>query len=57
MTALRSDSVAMDATIAGSKKDEKSFGPIRGGHLLARLAASDVDIEAAQALRFRVFYD
>lgn len=57
MTTLRSESTAMDATVAGSKRDEKLFGPIRGGHLLARLAECDADIEAAQALRYRVFYD
>ena len=57
MTALRSDSATMDAIIADPQKDEKPFGPIRSGHLLARLAANDADIEAAQALRYRVFYD
>lgn len=57
MTASRSDSATMDATIAAPQKNEKPFGPIRSGHLLARLAASDADIEAAQALRYRVFYE
>jgi putative hemolysin len=31
--------------------------PIRAGNLEARLAASDADIECAQALRYRVFYE
>jgi putative hemolysin len=33
------------------------FEPIRAGNLLARLAFTEADIDAAQALRFRVFYD
>lgn len=57
MTALRSDSAAMDAAVAGFKRDRTPFGPIRSGNLLARLADSDADIDAAQALRFRVFYE
>jgi putative hemolysin len=47
----------MDATIDAPQKSDKPFGPIRSGHLLARLAVNDADIEAAQALRYRVFYD
>lgn len=57
MTVLRSDSATMDATIDAPQKSDKPFGPIRSGHLLARLAVNDADIEAAQALRYRVFYD
>jgi putative hemolysin len=57
MTALRSDSATMDATVAAPQKSDQPFGPIRSGHLLARLAVGDADIEAAQALRYRVFYD
>jgi putative hemolysin len=33
------------------------FEPLSAGNLLARVAASDADIDAAQALRYRVFYD
>jgi putative hemolysin len=33
------------------------FEPVSAGNLLARVAASDADIDAAQALRYRVFYD
>jgi len=32
------------------------FSPIECGGLIARLAGSDADIDAAQALRYRVFY-
>src|SRR3954468_14956665 len=37
--------------------DGVPFEPIRAGNLLARLALGDSDIDAAQALRYRVFYD
>ena len=33
------------------------FRPIESGSLIARLAVSEADIDAAQALRYRVFYD
>jgi len=33
------------------------FGELRGGHLGVRLASNAAEIDAAQALRYRVFYD
>ena len=33
------------------------FAPIQAGNLTARLAGVPEDIDAAQALRFRVFYE
>jgi len=34
----------------------EAFAPIEAGRLVARLACSEADIDAAQALRYRVFY-
>lgn len=56
MTAWRADNTAVDA-VAGDKENCVPFAPIRAGNLLARLAATDADVEAAQALRFRVFFE
>jgi L-ornithine Nalpha-acyltransferase len=56
MTLRRSGNAAVDAVVAGPGREGVPFAPIRAGNLLARLAASDADIDAAQALRFRVFY-
>jgi putative hemolysin len=33
------------------------FGELRGGHLGVRVASNPAEIDAAQALRYRVFYD
>lgn len=40
------------ATLSGN-----SFEPIRAGNLIARLATSSAEIDAAQALRYRVFFE
>lgn len=37
--------------------DSAALEPIRSGNLVARLATSAADIDAAQALRYRVFYE
>lgn len=37
--------------------ETKTFPPIEAGELIARLAETEADIDAAQALRYRVFYD
>jgi putative hemolysin len=37
--------------------DAHVFGEIRSGALGARLAVTQAEIEAAQTLRYRVFYD
>jgi putative hemolysin len=36
---------------------EAGFGELRSGHLGVRLAVSEAEVDAAQALRYRVFYD
>ncbi len=36
---------------------ERSFGELRAGQLGVRIAASEADLDAAQALRYRVFYE
>ncbi|PPR10759.1 MAG: hypothetical protein CFH41_01334 [Alphaproteobacteria bacterium MarineAlpha11_Bin1] len=38
-------------------KSSAAFDPIKVGNLVARLAFDDAEIEAAQALRYRVFYE
>lgn len=38
-------------------KFSTAFDPIEVGNLVARLATNDAEIEAAQALRYRVFYE
>ena len=38
-------------------KSAADFEPIKIGNLVARLAVDETEIEAAQALRFRVFYE
>jgi putative hemolysin len=42
---------------AVAEVSEKSFAPIRMANLTARLARTEEDIDAAQALRYRVFYE
>jgi len=37
--------------------DSASFKPIRNGSLVARLAGNEADVDAAQALRYRVFFE
>ncbi|MBO1073260.1 GNAT family N-acetyltransferase [Roseomonas marmotae] len=36
---------------------EAGFGELRAGHLGVRIAISDEEVEAAQALRYRIFYE
>lgn len=43
----------MDVT----RSREHRLGELRAGHLGVRLAEADADIDAAQALRYRVFYE
>ncbi|MGE5538339.1 MAG: GNAT family N-acetyltransferase [Gemmatimonas sp.] len=51
-----SDSAAVSA-LAQKGKDGVPFDPIRAGNLVARVAFGEADIDAAQALRYRVFYE
>ena len=41
----------------GAELPTEAFEPIHVGNLVARLAGSAAEIEAAQSLRYRVFYD
>lgn len=42
--------------MAATKFNKQSFDPIQAGNLIVRLAATDAEIDAAQALRYRVFF-
>ncbi len=44
------------ATLHVADTETAYFSPIESGNLIARLAENEDDIEAAQALRYRVFY-
>lgn len=57
MTAWRAEFTALGAAVARDEREGTPFAPIRAGNLLARLAVTDADVDAAQALRFRVFYE
>lgn len=47
----------LPASIRGDAKLAAGFGELRAGTLGVRLAASPAEIDAVQALRYRVFYD
>lgn len=47
----------MSAGLALRTATPIDFGELRGGHLGVRLATTDAEIDAAQALRYRIFYD
>jgi putative hemolysin len=42
---------------SGAAKARGDFGELRGGNLGVRIATTPAEIDAAQALRYRVFYD
>ncbi len=44
-------------SIAAALGDERSFGELRAGQLGVRIAMSGAELDAAQALRYRVFYE
>ncbi len=44
-------------SLAARRTDGRSFGELRAGHLGVRIAVSGADLDAAQALRYRVFYE
>ena len=46
----------LDTTTAEAPSPD-GFGELRAGHLGVRIASSPAEIDAAQALRYRVFYD
>ncbi len=47
----------MTVTKSGAAEARNDFGELRGGNLGVRIAATPAEIDAAQALRYRVFYD
>jgi len=49
--------IAADDSGQFPEPDRLRFTPVRAGALEVRLAASDAEIDAAQALRYRVFYE
>ena len=42
--------------IAGSRTVNRPFAELRGGNLGVRIACSAAEVDAVQALRYRVFY-
>ncbi len=40
-----------------AEPEGRGFGELRGGHLGVRIATSEAEIDAVQALRWRVFYE
>ncbi len=58
MTISRPDLVAMPRDLAPSLVSERPpFGELRAGNLGLRIASTPGEVDALQALRFRVFYD
>lgn len=55
MTVARSETAALNASLG--RHGDAPLGTIRAGHLVARLAVGAAEIDAAQALRYRVFYE
>lgn len=55
MTVARSETAALNASLG--RQGGAPVGAIRAGNLVARLAVGAADIDAAQALRYRVFYE
>jgi L-ornithine Nalpha-acyltransferase len=48
--------MTVEQTIAGTRTDHRPFPELRGGNLGVRIANSAAEIDAVQALRYRVFY-
>ncbi|MCK8783253.1 GNAT family N-acetyltransferase [Roseomonas sp. NAR14] len=49
--------ISPSATPLAGRDDEAGFGEQRSGRLGVRVAASEAEIDAGQALRYRVFYE
>jgi putative hemolysin len=56
MTVVHSEKAGLNASPV-EPKGNAPLGLLRSGNLVARLAVGAADIDAAQALRFRVFYE
>jgi putative hemolysin len=48
--------MTFEQMIAGTRTDQRPFPELRGGNLGVRVACSAAEIDAVQALRYRVFY-
>jgi putative hemolysin len=48
--------MTFEQMIAGTRTDHRPFPELRGGNLGVRVACSAAEIDAVQALRYRVFY-
>ncbi|MGH2928468.1 MAG: GNAT family N-acetyltransferase, partial [Solirubrobacteraceae bacterium] len=55
MTVARSETAALNTSLG--RRGDAPLGAIRAGNLVARLAVGAAEIDAAQALRYRVFFD
>ena len=51
------DEAPPQAAPVASSPRPTDFGELRGGHLGVRVATTEAEIDAGQALRYRVFYD
>src|SRR6185312_8533190 len=47
----------MQDPIGATEREEPGFGELRAGNLGVRIATSPSEIDAVQALRFRVFFE
>jgi putative hemolysin len=53
---MNADPPAVPSQLAGSNQDETPYQELRAGNLGVRIASAAAEIDAVQALRFRVFY-
>ena len=49
--------MTLQGAIGAAASDEPGFGELRAGKLGVRIATSDAEMDAVQALRFRVFFE
>jgi putative hemolysin len=49
--------MTVDRPVGPPPVDDGHFGELRGGHLGVRIASTDAEIDAVQALRYRVFFE
>src|SRR5689334_3429165 len=49
--------MTVQGAIGATANDEPGFGELRAGNLGVRIATSEAELEAVQALRFRVFFE
>src|SRR5690242_3945498 len=49
--------MTLQGAIGAAASDEPGFGELRAGKLGVRIATSDAEMDAVQALRYRVFFE